>query len=71
VALDVEGPTAAVTDIWGNTRIGAVARATIDRRDFGLVYDRLLEGGGAVVGNQVAITIDLELTRTVSKQEDE
>jgi len=37
---------------------------TVDRRDFGLIYGRLLEGGGLVIGEQVAITIDLELTRT-------
>ena len=64
VVLDVEGPTPAIKDIWGNLRIGARATTTVDRRDFGLIYDRLLEGGGLVIGEQVAITIDLELTRT-------
>ena len=64
VTLEVEGPTPEIKDIWGNVRIGATARTTLDRRDFGLVYNRVLEGGGAVVGNEVTITIDLELTRT-------
>lgn len=63
VTLEVEGPTPEIKDIWGNQRIGATARTTLDRRDFGLVYNRLLEGGGAVVGNDVTISIDLELTR--------
>ena len=63
VTLDVEGPTPEIKDIWGNVRIGASARTTLDRRDFGLVYSRVLEGGGAVVGNEVTITLDLEFTR--------
>jgi polyisoprenoid-binding protein YceI len=64
VTLAVEGPTPEIKDIWGARRIGASATTTINRRDFGLVYNRLLETGGAVVGEQVAIGIDLELTRT-------
>lgn len=63
VALAVDGPTAEIKDIWGSRRIGATATTTIDRRDFGLVYNRALEGGGAVVGDQVSISLDIELTR--------
>ena len=71
VVLDVEELSPEVTDIWGNRRIGAVAKTTIDRRDFGLVYNRALEGGGAVIGDTVSITIDLELTRKTTKKEEE
>jgi len=63
VTLDVEGPTAEIKDIWGEQRIGATATTTIDRRQFGLVYNRMLEGGGAVVGDEVTVTIDIEMTR--------
>jgi polyisoprenoid-binding protein YceI len=63
VSLAVEGPTAAVRDLDGRTRVGAIATTTVDRRDFGLRYNELIEGGGAVVGNDVRITIDLEMTR--------
>jgi polyisoprenoid-binding protein YceI len=63
VTLSVDGPTAEIKDIWGSRRIGATASTTIDRRDFGLVYNRLLEGGGAVVGDQISISLDIELTR--------
>ena len=63
VTLAVDGPTPEIKDIWGSQRIGATATTTIDRRDFGLVYNRVLEGGGAVVGDQVSITLDIELTR--------
>lgn len=68
VTLDVEGPTPEIKDLWGHRRIGATARTTLDRRDFGLVYNRVLEGGGAVVGHDVTISIDLELTRPGRRQ---
>jgi len=63
VTLDVEGPTQQIKDIWGSQRIGATATTTINRRDFNIVYNRMLEGGGAVVGDQVSISLDLELTK--------
>ena len=61
--LDVEGPTPEIKDIWGSRRIGATGTTTINRRDFNIVYNRMLEGGGAVVGDQVSISLDIELTR--------
>jgi polyisoprenoid-binding protein YceI len=64
VTLDVEGPTQEIKDIWGSRRIGATATTTINRRDFNIVYNRMLEGGGAVVGDQVSITLDIELTKS-------
>ena len=63
VTLEVDGPTAEIKDIWGLKRIGATATTTINRRDFNIVYNSLLEGGGAVVGDQVTISLDIELTR--------
>ena len=63
VTLDVEGPTPEIKDIWGERRLGATATTTLDRRQFGLVYNRMLEGGGAVVGDTITVTLDLEMTR--------
>jgi len=68
VTLDVQGPTPEIKDIWGGVRVGATATTTVDRREFGLLYNRLLEAGGAVVGNEVTITIDLEVTRQPAKE---
>ncbi len=65
VTLDVEGPTKEIKDIWGERRLGATATTTIDRREFGLIYSRVLEGGGAVVGDSVSITLDIEMTRKI------
>lgn len=63
VALDVEGPTEEAKDPWGKQRIGASATATLNRKDFGLVWNAALETGGVLVGDEVKITIDIEAVR--------
>lgn len=50
-------------DPWGGERAGFSATGKIDRRDFGLTYNQALETGGVVVGNDLKLTIDVELTR--------
>ena len=54
VALDVEFAGSA-KDPWGGVRAGFSARTTLDRKDFGLTYNQLLETGGVVVGEKVEI----------------
>ena len=66
VTFDVEGPTPSVKDPWGNVRAGVVATAKINRKDFGLVWNALIEGGGVVVGDEVSITIEAELIQKAS-----
>lgn len=51
-----------VRDPWGGSRIGFSAKGKIDRRDYGLTYNQALETGGFVVGDEVKISIDIELT---------
>ncbi len=63
VRLTVEGPTAAGKDPWGNTRIGASAITKINRKDYGLVWNTVLETGGILVSDDVAITIDAEFIK--------
>lgn len=63
VVLTVEGPSPAVLDPWGNLRVGGQAATTIRRKDFGLVWNAALETGGVVVGDEVEITIDVEIYR--------
>jgi len=63
VTLDVDGPTPALTDPWGNWRRGISATTTINRRDFNLVYNNLLKTGEAVVGDNVKIQIDAEMVK--------
>ncbi|MDH5526201.1 MAG: YceI family protein [Nitrospirota bacterium] len=48
------------TDPWGGTRAGLTATTTIDRRDFGMKWSKLLDNGGLVVGNDVTISLEIE-----------
>ena len=57
VALDVDGPSAPVTDPKGNSHLGASASTTVNRKDFGV------GGSSNVVGEDITITIDVELVR--------
>jgi len=50
-------------DPWGNERAGFSAKATLDRRDFGLVWNAALETGGVLVGEKVEIAIELEAVK--------
>ena len=63
VVLEVEGPTPPIKDPWGNTRVGGVASTRINRKDFGLTWNKALETGGVIVGDEVEITIDIEMLK--------
>ena len=65
VVLDVDGPTPEVKGM-GGARIGATATTKINRKDFGLTWNRPLEAaGGVLVGDEVTITIEVEASRKV------
>ena len=51
-------------DPWGGERVGFSATTTIDRLDFGLRWNQALEAGGVLVGNEVKISVDLELVKS-------
>jgi polyisoprenoid-binding protein YceI len=63
VVFNVEGPTAPGKDPWGNTRIGLSATTKINRKDFGLVWNAVLETGGILVGDEVTITLDVQFIK--------
>ena len=63
VALDVEGPAPQIKDPMGNIRSGASATAKINRKDFGLTWNKVLEAGGVAVGDEVVINIEVELIK--------
>jgi len=63
VTLSVAELTPAIKDPWGNTRRGATATAEINRKDFGLTWNKAMETGGMVVGDEVRIALDVELIR--------
>lgn len=63
VVLDVEGPAKESKDPWGNMRSGAVASTKINRKDFGLTWNKALETGGVVVGEEVTINLEVEMIK--------
>jgi len=67
VVLDVEGPTAPIKDPWGNTRVALNATTKVNRQDYGVKWNANMDGGGVVVGDDVNITIDLEMVKKVAK----
>ena len=67
VALEVEGPTPEMK-IGKNIKSGASATTTINRTDFGIVWNRVLEGGGVMVGDEVKITLEIEMGRKVAPE---
>jgi polyisoprenoid-binding protein YceI len=62
VVLDVDGPTAEI-QAQGGYRMGASATARINRQDFGVKWNGVLDNGGVVVSDEVRIQIDVELLR--------
>jgi len=55
-------------DPWGNQRAGFSAKATLDRKDFGLVWNAALETGGLLVGEKVELAIELEAVQQAASQ---
>ena len=63
VELDVESVSPSIKDPWGNQRMAAAARTRISRKDFGLTWNAALETGGVLVGDEVAIELDIEFVK--------
>ena len=47
-------------DPWGNVRAGFTAITKINRKDFGLTWNEIVEGGQVLVGEEVEITLEVE-----------
>ena len=62
VTLDVEGPSPPLKQQNGSLRIGASATTKLNRRDFNLNYNRVVEAA-PVVGDEISVTIDIELQK--------
>jgi len=65
VVLDAEGPTEPV-NAQGSERIGVTATTTLNRQDYGVSWSRTMDGGGYVVGDEIKVTIELELIKQTS-----
>ena len=54
---ELSGP---VQDPWGKTRIGLTARTNINRLDYGITWNKALDKGGMMIGDQVKISLNVE-----------
>jgi polyisoprenoid-binding protein YceI len=68
VALDVEGPSQEINDKHGNIKVGASASTRVKRKDFGIQYGGLMDNGGAMIGDDVDITLDIEMAKPTSEK---
>jgi polyisoprenoid-binding protein YceI len=59
VVLSVEGGDVA-KDPWGGTRTGFTATTKIDRKDYGMTWNKTLDNGGVLVGDEVKIDLEIE-----------
>jgi polyisoprenoid-binding protein YceI len=61
VVLDLElgGST---KDPWGNVKVGFTARGKVNRKDFGIVWNKTLDSGGLMIGAEIDVVIDVEAT---------
>ena len=57
---EITGPA---KDPWGNDRIGVVATGSINRNDFGLSYNSVLEAGGVLIGETVKLNVEVEFVK--------
>ncbi len=63
VVLAVTGLSGEVKDPWGGTHRGATATAKINRKDFGLGWNKALETGGVVVGDEVTLELEIDIVK--------
>jgi polyisoprenoid-binding protein YceI len=56
----------AAKDPWGNTRAGFSAEGKLNRKDFGMIWNKTLDSGGLVVGDEVQIRLDIECIKAKS-----
>jgi polyisoprenoid-binding protein YceI len=63
VVLDLDGPSQQIRDAQGRDKIAASATTKISRKEFGILYNPILEGGGVTVSDEVSIILEIELIK--------
>ena len=58
--------TGLATDPWGNLRVGFEGSATINRTDYGVNFNAILEAGGVMVSEKVTLEFDVEAVKVVA-----
>lgn len=66
VVLAVEGPSASIKDPFGRTVRGVMATGKLDRKDWGMTWNKALDSGGFVVSDEVKLDINAELAERMA-----
>jgi polyisoprenoid-binding protein YceI len=67
VVLSIDNVSGEVKDPWGGTRRASSATTSINRKDFGMTWNKTLDAGGFLVGDIVEITLEVELVAAQAK----
>ncbi len=62
--ITLKGP---IKDPWGNLRLGVSAAGSLNRKDYGVTWNKALEAGGVMLGEEVQIQIDAEAVKQAAK----
>jgi polyisoprenoid-binding protein YceI len=68
VTFDAAAPSKEMKDPWGNVRVASAATTKINRKDYGLNWNKALEAGGVLVGDEVSIEVNLELVKKAAEK---
>jgi polyisoprenoid-binding protein YceI len=66
VVLDVERGGIVARDPWGKKRAGFTATGTVDRKEFGVSFNQVLDQGGLALGEKVNVSIEIEATTSAA-----
>jgi polyisoprenoid-binding protein YceI len=66
VVLDVDSPTPPIKDTQGREKVGVSAETTLSRKEYGILYNPIMESGGVAVSDQVKIILEVELIHVVN-----
>jgi polyisoprenoid-binding protein YceI len=70
VVLEVEGPSPTYQTPYGTTVRGVHATAKLDRKDFRITWNKALDNGGVLVGNEVSLDLNAELSEKKAPEAD-
>ena len=67
VVLKCEAPSKELKDAKGGSRVGVSGTTKINRKDFGLSWNKALEAGGVAVGEELDINVEIEIMKPGTK----
>jgi len=63
VVLDLDGPTPPIKDTQNRIKVGVQGTTKVSRKEFGILYNPVMETGGVAVSDEVSIELDIELIK--------